>query len=61
MMDFSLMKNPTFLLIGIANLIGMLGFYTPFVYLPAAAIEKVFAILFSFPNYDAGNEQWSKI
>ncbi|XP_071516142.1 monocarboxylate transporter 14-like isoform X2 [Panulirus ornatus] len=40
MMDFSLMKNPVFLLIGVANLFGMLGFYTPFVYLPAAAIEK---------------------
>ncbi|KAK3855220.1 hypothetical protein Pcinc_038363, partial [Petrolisthes cinctipes] len=40
MMDFSLMKNPVFLLIGVANLFGMLGFYTPFVYLPAAAQEK---------------------
>lgn len=42
MMDFSLMKNPVFLLIGVANLFGMLGFYTPFVYLPAAAQEKVY-------------------
>lgn len=41
MMDFSLLKNPIFLLIGVANLFGMLGFYTPFVYLPSAAIEKV--------------------
>lgn len=41
MMDFSLLKNPMFLLIGVANLFGMLGFYTPFVYLPAAAVEKV--------------------
>ncbi|XP_042218311.1 monocarboxylate transporter 14-like isoform X2 [Homarus americanus] len=40
MMDFSLLKNPIFLLIGVANLFGMLGFYTPFVYLPDAAIEK---------------------
>ncbi|XP_068248337.1 uncharacterized protein [Palaemon carinicauda] len=40
MMDFSLLKNPVFLMIGIANLFGMLGFYTPFVYLPAAAQEK---------------------
>ncbi|XP_063858697.1 uncharacterized protein LOC135099926 isoform X3 [Scylla paramamosain] len=40
MMDFSLLKNPIFLLIGVANLFGMLGFYTPFVYLPSAAIEK---------------------
>ncbi|KAK7079334.1 hypothetical protein SK128_021138 [Halocaridina rubra] len=40
MMDFSLLKNPVFLTIGIANLFGMLGFYTPFVYLPAAAQEK---------------------
>ncbi|XP_064118467.1 uncharacterized protein LOC135223692 isoform X1 [Macrobrachium nipponense] len=40
MMDFSLLKNPVFLMIGVANLFGMLGFYTPFVYLPAAAQEK---------------------
>ncbi|XP_050701205.1 uncharacterized protein LOC126987842 isoform X1 [Eriocheir sinensis] len=40
MMDFSLLKNPIFLLIGVANLFGMLGFYTPFVYLPSAAMEK---------------------
>ncbi|KAL7644471.1 UNVERIFIED_CONTAM: hypothetical protein RMT77_005303 [Armadillidium vulgare] len=40
MMDFSLLKNPCFLVVGIANMIGMLGFYTPFVYLPGAAIEK---------------------
>ncbi|XP_069947319.1 monocarboxylate transporter 14-like isoform X2 [Cherax quadricarinatus] len=40
MMDFSLLKNPIFLLIGVANLFGMLGFYTPFVYLPDAAKEK---------------------
>ena len=41
MMDFSLLKNPVFLVIGFANMIGMLGFYTPFVYLPSAAVEKV--------------------
>ncbi|XP_063608222.1 uncharacterized protein LOC134782611 [Penaeus indicus] len=40
MMDFSLLKNPVFLMIGVANLFGMLGFYTPFVYLPDAAKEK---------------------
>ena len=41
MMDFSLLKDPVFLLIGVANVFGMLGFYTPYVYLPGAAIEKV--------------------
>ena len=41
MMDFSLLKNPQFVIIGFANMIGMLGFYTPFVYLPSAAVEKV--------------------
>lgn len=41
MTDLSLLKDPVFLLIGIANVFGMLGFYTPYVYLPGAAIEKV--------------------
>ncbi|KAF2347093.1 Major facilitator superfamily [Trinorchestia longiramus] len=40
MMDFSLLKDPVFVLIGIANVFGMLGFYTPYVYLPGAAEEK---------------------
>ena len=39
--DFSLLKNPLFLLIGFANTVAMLGFYVPFIYLPAAATNKV--------------------
>ena len=37
MMNFSLLANPMFLLIGISNAFGMIGFYTPFVYLPSMA------------------------
>ena len=41
MMNFTLLKNPMFALIGISNFFGMMGFYTPFVYLPNMAVEKV--------------------
>ena len=41
MMNFSLLKNPLFLLIGISNAVGMIGFFTPFVYLPSMAAEMV--------------------
>jgi len=37
MMNLSLLEDPLFLLIGISNVFGMMGFYTPFVYLPALA------------------------
>jgi len=37
MMNFSLLKDPLFLLVGISNVFGMMGFYTPFVYLPDMA------------------------
>ena len=37
MMNFSLLADPLFLLIGISNSIAMIGFYTPFVYLPNMA------------------------
>ncbi|CAG0889078.1 unnamed protein product [Darwinula stevensoni] len=40
MTDFSLLKNPVFLLIGLSNIFVMLGFYAPFVYLVDAAIKK---------------------
>jgi hypothetical protein len=33
LMDFSLLKNPVFLLIAISGVVGMLGFYVPFVYI----------------------------
>ena len=41
MMNFSLLTNPLFLLIGISNAFGMIGFYTPFVYLPSMAAQFV--------------------
>jgi len=37
MMDFSLLKDPVFMLIGISNMFGMAGLYVPFVYLVDAA------------------------
>jgi hypothetical protein len=37
MMNFKLLKDPLFLLMGISNVFGMMGFYTPFVYLPNMA------------------------
>jgi len=40
MMDFTLLKDPLFLLVGISNVFGMMGFYTPFVYLPSMAAQK---------------------
>ena len=42
MLNLDLMRNKYFLLIGLSNVFGMLGFYTPFVYLPdMAAIRGV--------------------
>lgn len=40
LMDFSLMKDPVFLFIGVSNIFGMLGFYVPFVYIIDAATTK---------------------
>lgn len=40
MMDFSLLKDPVFLLIGISNVFGMAGLYVPFVYLVDAAANQ---------------------
>lgn len=40
MMDFSLLKDPVFLLIGISNVFGMAGLYVPFVYLVDAAEKQ---------------------
>merc|ERR1712241_621170 len=39
MMNFKLLFNPLFFLIGISNVFGMIGFYTPFVYLPSMAAQ----------------------
>ena len=41
LMDFSLMKDPVFLFIGVSNIFGMLGFYVPFVYIIDAATTRV--------------------
>lgn len=40
-MDFSLMKDPVFLLLGLGNIFGMLGFYVPYIYIIDAAKIKV--------------------
>ena len=41
MMNFELLFNPLFFLIGVSNAVGMIGFYTPFVYLPSMAAQYV--------------------
>ena len=40
MLNPSLMKDPKFLLIGISNLFGFLGFFVPFIYLPSLAAHN---------------------
>lgn len=40
MLNFALLKNKLFLLICLSNVLGMLGFYTPFVYLPNMAVLR---------------------
>ena len=40
MMSVSLLLNPSFLLIAMSNLLGMLGFYVPFVFLPNMAVIR---------------------
>lgn len=40
MLDTSLLRNPVFLLICLSNILGMLGFYIPFVYLIDSAIAE---------------------
>ena len=34
MLDWSLLKSPTFLILAISGALTMMGFYTPFMYLP---------------------------
>ena len=41
MVNVKLLFDPIFFLIGISNAIGMIGFYTPFVYLPSMAAQYV--------------------
>lgn len=38
MMNFKLLADPIFLLVGVSNAVAMIGFYTPFVYLPNMAV-----------------------
>ena len=45
MSNCQLLANPYFLLIGLSNVLGMLGFYTPFVYLPSMANGKYCVVL----------------
>jgi len=39
MVNLKVLFNPLFFLIGISNAVGMIGFYTPFVYLPSMAAQ----------------------
>ena len=60
MVNVKLLFDPLFLLIGISNAIGMIGFYTPFVYLPSMAAQYVtnafekLLITHIFPNFKDG-------
>ena len=40
MLNPALMKDPKFLLIGVSNFFGFLGFYVPFMYLPSMAEDR---------------------
>lgn len=39
-LDFSLLREPAFLLACVANVLGMMGFYVPFVYITDSSIQK---------------------
>ena len=52
MMNFSLLADPLFLLIGISNAFGMIGFYTPFVYLPSMAATLVSNVLITTTTHN---------
>lgn len=41
MLDYSLLKDPVFMFIGISNVFGMAGLYVPFVYLVDVATKDV--------------------
>jgi len=44
MINFTLLSNPIFMLVGLSNIFGMIGFYVPFVYLPNMAVLKGIAL-----------------
>ena len=45
MLNPKVLKDPKFLLIGVSNFFGFLGFYVPFVYLPSMAESRRVNIL----------------
>ena len=51
MLNFKLLFNPLFFLIGVSNAVGMIGFYTPFVYLPSMAAKYVRKNCKNLENY----------
>ena len=51
MLNFKLLFNPLFFLIGVSNAVGMIGFYTPFVYLPSMAAKYVRKYCKNLENY----------
>ena len=51
MVDMEILRNPLFMLICASNVLGMLGFYVPFVYIVDTAVNKVSHIQCSlFPH-----------
>lgn len=56
LMDFSLMKDPVFLFLGVSNIISMLGFYVPYVYIIDAAMERV--SIFYFKKFFSVNKDF---
>jgi len=43
MLDLSLLKSPSFLILAISGGLTMMGFYTPFMYVPGTYIERLFS------------------
>ena len=41
-MNFSILTNPLFIIVGIANFIACLGLFVPYFYLPDLVVEKNF-------------------
>ena len=44
MVNLKLLFDPIFILVGLSNIFGMLGFYVPFVYLPNMAALRGVAV-----------------
>jgi len=60
MLDLSLLKSPTFLILAISGALTMMGFYTPFMYVPGRYTSDIDWIvhfnLFSMPSASTWNE-----